>query len=299
MYVGAIEAGGTKFVCALFEVNDPSRRPELCHRASIPTTEPEPTMDACTDFFRSAGKKLDGFGIASFGPIDCNPASPMWGRITTTPKERWRNTDIAGFFSRRLGLPPAFDTDVNGAALAEGLWGNGLGLTDFAYITIGTGIGGGIIAGSRILHGAMHPEIGHFKPQKMKGDSFAGLCPYHGDCLEGLASGPAIEARWGIRGENMPDSHPAWDMEAGYLAKACTTLAMVVSSQRVILGGSVGLRPALLQKVKKAVRVEVSDYLSWLESDEAIDAFVMPPALGNNAGIYGAVALALRSSLTA
>lgn len=294
--IGAVEAGGTKFVCAVFEGDARGGKPFMLNRTSIPTSDPSSTLAACEAFFADCGGRPDLFGIASFGPIDCIPSSPAWGRITTTPKRGWRNTDLAGFFGSRFGAPVAFDTDVNGAALAEGLWGNGADIEDFAYVTIGTGIGGGIISNGRIVHGAMHPELGHFKPRRMPGDGFEGVCPFHGDCLEGLASGTAIEARWKTRGECLPNGHPAWALEAGYLAKLCAALAFIASSKRVLLGGSVGLRPGLVEAVRQALEPELKGYLNWLDTEEARNSFVMRPALGTEAGILGAAALALQGA---
>ncbi len=210
--LGGIEAGGSKFVCAA------GSGPEDAEFAEFPTTTPEETIGQIIDFFRFR-EPVAALGIASFGPIDPNPESPTFGYITSTPKRAWRNFDFAGTVRRALGTPVAFDTDVNAAALAESRWGAARDLHSFLYVTVGTGLGGGALLDGRILHGRLHPEMGHIPvPHDRARDPFAGNCPYHGDCLEGLASGPAIQARWGQPGHLLPDGHSAWNLEADYLA---------------------------------------------------------------------------------
>lgn len=295
MRIGAIEAGGTKFICAVAETEHLETgwsTPLIQKSVSIPTTSPESTLHACLDFF-NATEPVERLGIASFGPVDLNPLSPEYGYITTTPKPGWKQTDMVGFFKKALQVPVFFDTDVNGAVLSEHRWGNGRGLADFVYITIGTGIGGGVLVNGRLVHGAMHPELGHVMPQKHPQDDFQGICPFHGACLESLASGPAIAARWGIPGEKLPDDHPAWEMEAFYLAQASAMLAMTLATRRILLGGSVGMRPGLVEKTRQALSAVLGGYLSWLDSSEARASFLMNPLLGNQAGILGAVALTL------
>lgn len=295
MRIGAIEAGGTKFICGIAETTYGQygwEKPVIRESVSIPTTIPEITLQACLEFFSSA-EPVERLGIASFGPVELDPLSPQYGFITTTPKPGWKQTDIVGFFKNALQIPVFFDTDVNGAVLSEHRWGNGRGLSDFVYITIGTGIGGGIMANGKLIHGAMHPELGHFLPQKHPQDVFAGLCPFHGACLEGLASGSAIAARWGIPGEKLPDDHQAWDMEAYYLAQASAMLAMTLATRRILLGGSVGMRPGIVEKARKILSPVLGSYLSWLDTQEAIESFLMNPLLGNQAGILGAAALTL------
>lgn len=295
MRIGAIEAGGTKFICAIAETEfqgDGWSKPLIKESISIPTAKPEVTLQACLGFFSSA-EPIERLGIASFGPVELDPLSPQYGFITTTPKPGWKQTDIVGFFKKTLQIPVFFDTDVNGAVLSEHRWGNGRGLSDFVYITIGTGIGGGIMANGRLIHGAMHPELGHFLPQKHAQDNFAGVCPFHGACLEGLASGPAIAARWGIPGEKLADNHPAWELEAYYLAQVSAMLAMTLSTRRILLGGSVGMRPEIVRKTRKILSTVLAGYLSWLESPEAVESFLMNPLLGSQAGILGAAALTL------
>jgi fructokinase len=203
---GGIEAGGTKFVCAVG-----SGPHDVRAEARFPTTNPAETIGRAIDFFRrQAGPGLAAIGIASFGPVDPSPGSPTFGYITTTPKPGWANTDLAGPVGRALGVPVGFDTDVNGAALGEYRWGAAQGCDTFVYLTVGTGIGGGGMAGGKLMHGLLHPEMGHMRlPHDLAADPFPGICPFHSDCLEGLASGPAIEARWSQRAETLPPDHPA------------------------------------------------------------------------------------------
>jgi len=236
---------------------------------------------------------LAAVGIASFGPIDPNPASPTCGHITTTPKPGWAHADFAGAVGRALRVPVGFDTDVNVAALGEGRWGAAQGLDTFIYLTVGTGIGGGGMAGGRLLHGLMHPEMGHVRiPHDLAADPYPGCCPYHGDCLEGLACGPAIEGRWGARGETLPADHPAWPLEAEYLAHGVVNYVLTLSPQRVIMGGGVMEQEHLLPRVRSRVLALLNGYLQAPAILEGIDAYIVPPALGSRAGVVGALALA-------
>ena len=250
----------------------------------FPTTQPAETIARAVEFFR-ARAPVAAVGIASFGPIDPNPGSPTFGYITSTPKKNWRNCDFAGTVGRALGAPIAFDTDVNGAALAEFHWGAARGLGNFIYVTVGTGIGGGAMLDGRLLHGRLHPEMGHVRiPHDGLRDPFPGNCPYHGDCLEGLAAGPAIEARWGRPGHLLPDGHAAWDLEAEYLALGIVNWTCTLAPQRVILGGGVMERGELFP----SVRVRVAELLNgYLEAPE-----IVPAELGVRAGVLGAIGLA-------
>ena len=227
-------------------------------------------------------------GIGSFGPIDPNPKSPTYGYITSTPKRNWKNCDFAGAVGRALGVPVAFDTDVNAAALAEFQWGAGCGIGSFIYVTVGAGIGGGAMEEGRLLHGRLHSEMGHIRiPHDRLHDPFPGICPYHGDCLEGLAAGPAIEARWGQPGGLLPDGHPAWDLEAEYLALGIVNWTCTLAPERIILGGGVLRRAELFPKV----RVRVAELLNhYVETPE-----IVPAELGMRAGVLGAIALAASS----
>ena len=273
-----IEAGGSKFVCAS------GSGPEDAEFAEFPTTTPEETIGHIVDFFRSV-EPAAAIGIASFGPIDPNPQSPTFGYITSTPKRAWRNFDFAGTVRRALEKPIAFDTDVNAATLAESRWGAAQGLHSFLYVTVGTGLGGGALVDRRLLHGRLHPEMGHILvPHDRERDPFAGNCPYHGDCLEGLASGPAIEARWGQPAHQLPDRHAAWDLEAEYLALGIVNWACTLSPQRVILGGGVMQRQQLFPLVRGRVAELLKGYLEPPE--------IVPGLLGRRTGVLGALVLA-------
>lgn len=289
---GGIEAGGTKFVCAIGTGPD-----DITAHATFPTTTPDDTLGHAITFFRehSAALPLAAVGIASFGPVAPDPRAPEYGHITTTPKPGWAGVDLVGTIERALGVRAAFDTDVNGAALAEHRWGAARGLETFVYVTVGTGIGGGGMTNGTLMHGMMHPEMGHIPvPHDRARDPFAGICPYHGDCLEGLASGPAIEARWGMRAEALPPEHPAWELEAHYLAVGIATIASILSPQRVILGGGVMQRRHLFLPLRREVRRVLGGYLPLLDDDTTLRAFIVPPALGDRAGVLGALALAQR-----
>lgn len=288
---GAIEAGGTKFVCAIG-----SGPGDIRAETRFPTTTPAETITKCIAFFREQIEKhgrLTAVGIASFGPIDPNPDSATYGLITSTPKPGWANTEIVSEIQNALQLPVGFDTDVNGAALAEGKWGAAQGLDTFVYFTIGTGIGGGAMVGGKLLHGLVHPEMGHIPlPHDWQQDPFPGHCPYHGDCFEGMASGPAIEARWGQKGQTLPDDHPAWDLEAHYLALALQSFICTLSPQRIILGGGVMAQPQLFPMVRQKVLERLNDYVQHPTILEKIDSYIVPPQLENYAGVLGGIALA-------
>jgi fructokinase len=277
-HFGGIEAGGSKFVCAV------GSGPADIQTFEFPTTQPGETIARAVGFFRGSAP-VAALGIASFGPIDSNPRSPTFGYITSTPKQDWRNCDIAGAVGRALGVPVAFDTDVNAAALAEFRWGAGRGLGSFIYVTVGTGIGGGAMLDGRLLHGRSHPEMGHVRiPHDRLRDPFPGNCPYHGNCLEGLAAGPAIEARWGQVGRLLPDGHAAWDLESEYLALGVVSWTCTLAPERVILGGGIMGREELFPKVRRRVRELLNGYLEPPE--------IVPAALGMRAGVLGAIALA-------
>ncbi|HEV2425103.1 MAG TPA: ROK family protein [Terriglobia bacterium] len=291
---GGIEAGGTKFVCATATDSG-----NVTARAEFPTTAPGETIDRALGFFEEqAGRgRIAGIGIASFGPVDLNPASPHFGYITSTPKKGWRNVDLAGPVRQTFQVPVAFDTDVNAAALGEQRWGAARGLDTFVYVTVGTGIGGGGMAGGRSLHGMLHPEMGHMRiAHDLEADPFAGVCPFHGDCLEGLASGPAIEARWGGKGQALPDDHAAWKLEAHYLALGVNNLVCALSPQRIILGGGVMRQASLFPLIRRRTLELLNQYIQTPEIAEHIDKYLVPPKLGDNAGVLGAIALALEAA---
>ena len=279
MRVGAIEAGGTKWLCAVGTGPD-----DLVATETIPTTTPHETIGRALAFFRCQGP-IGAVGIGCFGPVDLRPGSPAWGSITTTPKPGWTDTDVAGVVGVELGVPVAFDTDVNAAALGEHRWGAGRGLDTFCYVTVGTGIGGGAIAGGAVVHGLVHPVFGHMRiPHDLDADPFGGLCRYHGDCWEGLAAGPAIEARWGRPPRELVDVEAVWRLEARYIALGLVNVVAVLSPERIVLGGGVMEVPGLLP----LVRAEVDDLLAGYVATE-----VVPPALGPLSGVLGAFVLAL------
>ncbi len=285
---GGIEAGGTKFICAVG--TGPN---DLRAETRFATTTPEETIPRAIAFFQPYATQLAAIGIGSFGPIDPRPASPAFGYITTTPKPGWAHTDFVGPLQKIYNLPIGFDTDVNAAALGEQNWGAAQGLDTFIYLTIGTGIGGGVMVEGNLLHGVMHPEMGHiFVPHNREQDSFEGSCPYHGDCLEGLASGPALESRWGVRAESLPNPHPAWELESSYLADAIVNYTLPLAPQRVILGGGVMQQAHLFPLIREKVQKRLNGYLAATEIIEQMEGFIVPPALGQRAGILGALALA-------
>jgi fructokinase len=271
--VGGIEAGGTKWLCAVGTGPD-----DLRAAATIPTTSPDETLGAAAAFFERAGP-VDALGVGCFGPVDL-----ARGAIGNTPKPGWAGTEVAGGLRRRLGVPVALDTDVNAAALGEHRWGAAHGLETFAYVTVGTGIGGGGMAGGELLHGLGHPEMGHVRiPHDLVADPFPGSCPFHGDCWEGLASAPALEARWGRPPEEL-DDEAVWALEARYLALGLVAVSAVLSPQRIVLGGGVLRRAGLLELVRHQLGELLNDYVPAPE--------LVPPALGSRAGVLGALALA-------
>lgn len=287
---GGIEAGGTKFVCAVGSGPD-----DLRDRVRIPTTTPEETVEQVVQFFRqqSAAEPVAAIGIASFGPVDPNPDSPTFGYITTTPKPGWAFTDLGGMIARWLSVPVGFDTDVNAAALAEHQWGIAQGLDSFVYLTIGTGIGGGAMVNGTLLHGLSHPEMGHIRvPHDWVADPFAGSCPYHGDCLEGLAAGPALKARWGQPAETLSEDHPAWPLEIEYLALGLANIICTLSPQRIIMGGGIMQRLQLFMPLRQRVQTLLNGYVQVPRIVDQIDEYIVPPGLGHLAGVLGAIALA-------
>lgn len=288
---GAIEAGGTKFVCLVA-----SGPQQILAETRFPTTTPEETLGQAIEFFRLYQQRepLQAVGIGSFGPLDLDPASPTFGSITTTPKPGWAGTDIAGMVGRALKVPVAIDTDVNAAGYGEYRWGAAQGCDPAFYITVGTGIGGGGVFNGRRMHGLIHPEIGHIRiPHDWQADPFPGCCPYHGDCFEGLACGPALQQRWGRRAEELPQDHPAWELEATYLSLALVTFICTLSPQRIILGGGVMQNQSLFPRLWQQVSRLLNNYLQTPIIQERIQSYILPPGLGARAGILGALALAM------
>jgi len=294
--LGGIEAGGTKFVCAVA-----SSAQDIRARQEFATTTPSETVERSVAFFRQAQKEhgpLAAIGIASFGPIDLRIASSTYGYITSTPKPGWANFDFVGAVRQAIEAPVGFDTDVNGAALGEWRWGAAQGLNTFIYLTIGTGVGGGGMVDGRRMHGLVHPEMGHIRlPHDWQADPFPGICPYHGDCLEGMACGPAIEKRWSKRAEQLPPDHPAWAIEAEYLAYGLVNIICTLSPQRLILGGGVMKQVHLFPLVRRRVQVLLNGYVQDAHILQQIDRYIVPPALGAQAGVLGAIALAEQAFL--
>jgi fructokinase len=289
---GAIEAGGTKFVCMV------AGGPEAVEAETrFPTTTPDETIGRAIDFFRAYGDRVVSAGIGSFGPVDLQPGSPSFGYVTTTPKPGWPGTDFAGGVGRALGVPVGFDTDVNAAALGERRWGAAQGLDNFVYLTVGTGIGGGGMANGRLMHGLVHPEMGHIRlPHDWQADPYPGRCPYHGDCLEGMAAGPAIEERWGRPAKALAPDHPAWDLQAHYLAYALVNFICTLSPQRIILGGGVMAQQQLFPMIREKVLAFLNEYVQAPEILGGIDGYIVPPGLGSRAGVFGALALAMEAA---
>jgi fructokinase len=259
---------------------------------TIPTTTPAETIAAVVAFFTGAGP-LDAVGIGSFGPVDLRPGSPTWGHITTTPKPGWSGTDVAGPIGAALGVPVAFDTDVGAAAVGEQRWGASADVATSCYVTVGTGIGGASIVGGVVQHGRLHAEMGHQRiPHDLNADPFPGTCPFHGDCWEGLASGPALAARWGRPATELPDDHEAWLLEARQLAAGLANLVVVLSPERLVVGGGVMQHAPLLMRVRAELAAQLGGYVPLPPLEE----FLVAPALGGRSGILGALALASRAA---
>lgn len=287
-YVGALEAGGTKFNCAVV-----SSDLKIVSEIRIPTTTPDKTLGHVVEFFRASQVQFDALGVSSFGPVDLNRASVTYGYITTTPKLAWRNADLLGPLGQ-FGVPVAFDTDVNGAAYGEYRFGVAKDLDTFVYYTIGTGIGGGGMVGGKLMHGLTHPEMGHMMlPHDRVGDPFPGCCPSHGDCFEGLASGPALEQRWNVDPSRLDADHPAWQLEANYIALALANTVSVISPQRIVLGGGVMQNEFLFPLIRSKLAQILNGYVQHPAILEELESFVVPPGLGTSSGVFGAAALAL------
>jgi fructokinase len=291
-WFGGIEAGGTKFNCIVA-----SGPHDILAEKRISTMTPGETLPQVVAFFQDVQQQnkisLSSLGLGTFGPIDPNPGSKMYGYITSTPKLAWRNTDILGSLRDALSIPMEFDTDVTAAALGEGRWGAAAGCRNFVYVTIGTGIGGGVIVDCKPVHGLLHPEMGHmFIPHDLKIDPFPGSCPSHGDCLEGLANGPALKTRWGIAAEDLPADHPAWQIEAKYLAYMAANIVLTISPEKIILGGGVMKVSGLIDLVRKEVVSILNGYVQKDEILEHIEQLIVLPGLGDRAGVLGCIALA-------
>ena len=289
MLLGALEAGGTKMVCALGDENG-----EILERASFPTREQEPTIADIVGFFR--GRGIEALGVSCFGPLDLNESSPTYGNITTTPKPGWRDAPLRARLMEALGVPVGIDTDVNGAALGEALLGAGRGLDSLVYYTIGTGIGGGYYYRGMLLHGLVHPEMGHVLMRPHPQDPAPhGFCPYHDGCLEGLACGKAMEKRWGVPARELAPEHIAWTIEAEYLAQMCVSTILTLSPERIVLGGGVMHQLHLFPMVRRRTLEMLGGYVAHPSVLEHIDEYIVPPALGDNSGAKGSLLLAVRA----
>ena len=285
-YYGSLEAGGTKMVCAIGD-----EQGNILERVSIPTLAPETTMPAILDFFKN--KNISALGIGCFGPVDLDKKSPTYGYITTTPKLAWRNYDIVGVCKKELGIPVGFDTDVNGSALGEATWGCTKELDNSIYITVGTGIGVGVIIDKKPYHGMLHPEGGHiFLARHPQDPMERGVCPYHELCLEGLASGPSIQARWGKPGVELADRKEVWELEAYYLAQAICSYIMILSPERIIVGGGVAHQEQMMPLIRKEVLRQMGGYIA-AKGMQDLDNYIVLPSLNDNQGILGALKLAM------
>ena len=282
--IAAVEAGGTKFICGLGTEDG-----KIIDRINIPTTTPEETMKQVIEYFKD--KEFDVMGVGSFGPIDPVKESATYGYITKTPKPYWSDYNIIGELKKHFDVPMEFDTDVNGAALAESWWGSGKGLKNVMYITVGTGIGAGAVVDGKMLQGLTHPEMGHIFLKRHKDDNYAGKCPFHKDCLEGLASGPAIEERWGKKGVALADDEKVWEMEAYYLAQGLINYILILSPQKIIMGGGVMKQQQLFPLIRKNVQKFLNGYVHKKEILEDIDDYIVYPGLGDEAGFIGSIAL--------
>lgn len=290
MLIGALEAGGTKMVCSIG-----NEQGKVLQRASFPTASPEATVPEIAAFIGQFG--VSALGIGSFGPLDLNPASPAYGSITNTPKLAWRGYPLLRELKERLGVPTAIDTDVGAAALAEYVLGAGQGLGSLLYITVGTGIGGGVVMDGKIVHGLVHPELGHMLLSPEESDPMPdGVCPFHRHCLEGLASGPSIEKRWGLSAKLMTEDHPAWELEAAYLAQMCVNAILAFSPEIIVLGGGVMQQAHLFPRIREKTLALLGGYVaSDRLTPEGVASYIVPPALGVNSGVTGALLLGARA----
>lgn len=287
MRLGALEAGGTKMVCAIGDEHG-----NVIERYSLPTRSGDETVREIIEYFRA--HPVEALGVSSFGPLNLDPASPEYGNITTTPKAGWVNYPLRRNLAEALGVPVGIDTDVNGAALAEARIGAGRGVDSLVYYTIGTGIGGGAVVNGQLLHGLVHPEMGHMLLRPVENDPAPhGFCPYHDGCLEGMAKGPAIEKRWGKPAAELPEDHIAWEIEAEYLAQMCVNTIVVLSPKMIVLGGGVMHQMHLFPRIRRRTQELLNGYVAHSAILENIDAYIVPPALGDNAGAAGSLLLAL------
>lgn len=283
MRIGVLEAGGTKMVCAVVD-----EAGKVQQRISLPTCAPAQTMPEIISYFKS--QSIEALGVGCFGPLDLDRDSKTWGFITATPKTEWKFYDIAGTLQRALNVPVALDTDVNCAALGEARLGSCRGLTDCVYITVGTGIGMGVLCGGRLVHGMQHPELGHMPVAPLPGDTYTGCCPYHGTCLEGMASGTAMRGRWGVPAQQLEARPEVWQLEAEYLAQGVVTCILAYAPQRIVLGGGVAHHAGLLAQVRQAVERRLAGYVQTPQMAD-LEHYLVEPALGDNQALLGCACL--------
>lgn len=287
---GAIEAGGTKFICAVGTGAN-----NILDQVTIKTRSPEITLPECLAFFRKCADRqgtISSLGIAAFGPLELNPADPAYGCILKTPKRDWAGVNLVEYYSDQLSVPVVLDTDVNAAVIAECRYGNARSASNAVYVTVGTGIGAGIIANGKITHGLIHPELGHIPlPRHPKDTSFASACPFHDDCLEGLASGSAMHHRWGAPAQGLGPHHDAWKLEAFYLGQMCRTLTFALSPERIILGGGVMGKKGLIEQVRRETAKALGDYLPVAQKAGGWENYIVPQSLTSQSGLVGAFAL--------
>lgn len=284
MIIGGLEAGGTKMVCAIG-----TEQGEVIKKVSIPTETPEITMPKLIDFFRS--ENIEALGVGCFGPIDLDKKSNTYGYITSTPKLAWANYNIVGAFKEALQVPVGFDTDVNAACLGEVTWGASKGCDVALYITIGTGVGVGVYVNGKPLHGLVHPEAGHILLEKRQEDTYKGRCPFHPNCIESLAAGPAIEERWGKKAYELSDRKEVWELEADYIAQAIANYIMTLSPNKIVLWGGVMHQEQLFPLIREKVQKKLNGYVHHDSILKNIDQYIVPPALGDEPGIKGALYL--------
>lgn len=284
MYIGGIEAGGTKINCAIGTHDG-----KIIEQVQFPTTSPEETTEKMLAYFRE--KEISALGVASFGPIDINPNSKTYGSILETPKKGWANYNLIQALQSEIKAPIVFDTDVNGAALAEHYWGAARELSSCIYLTIGTGVGGGAYLDGKLVHGLLHPEMGHIYVRRHPKDTYKGTCPFHGDCLEGLAAGPSIQHRLGIGGAEIDESHEVWDYISYYLAQAILNYTMILSPEVILLGGGVMKQQHLFPKIRHQFKELLAGYILRKPLPDQLEDYIRFPELGDFAGLYGALAL--------
>lgn len=285
-FVGAIEAGGTHYKCVVG-----TREGDIVDSLSFATSAPSLTIEKAIAFFARHGERLGAICVAHFGPVDIDRRSPRYGHVLATPKPGWAGLDVLGMYRSALGKPMVFQSDVNAAAIGEGELGAARGLRDYVYVTIGTGIGGGVVIDGRLLTDGRHPEVGHMRVGRVAHDAYPGCCPFHGDCLEGLASGPALRARWNLPGEALPPEHPAWDLQAHYLAQLCLNLTLCFAPQRIILGGGAMQPHGLLARIRERFK----DYMNgYMTPAIALEDFICASPMNGEAATRGALILAGR-----